>query len=311
MNERLKNFDISLLEDPDFKEDAVREEIVAPLLWSVGFAAHGPAQIVRSKPLEHPFVSIGSTRRRVSIVPDYQLKFDGKVVCVLDAKAPSENVLDPDHLSQVYSYCVHRDVQAAHYALCNGHRFVMFRVAEMSNRPILDFELHEIESRWPMIEAALSPINLRAHGGMFAKDFGLHIQRLGVSPETVLVFPGFPIVQLGKRGGNAYSLMANTEVDGSTYAACFDFDQALFEKLLRQLPSGFAENLRLKIERLATGLMNIGTNGPSVTVNISSRLSVNLVETEKEIFRPLVVVDFLGNATVDVLRAADPSRRAT
>lgn len=33
-----EEFDFSLLDDPEFKEDAVREEIVAPILNRLGFA---------------------------------------------------------------------------------------------------------------------------------------------------------------------------------------------------------------------------------------------------------------------------------
>ena len=47
----LKDFDFKLLDDPDFKEDSVREEIILPLLKYLGYSASGQNRIVRSKSL--------------------------------------------------------------------------------------------------------------------------------------------------------------------------------------------------------------------------------------------------------------------
>jgi hypothetical protein len=66
----IDGFDYHLLNDPEFKEDAVREEIVAPLIKALGYNAGGPYKIIRSRKLIHPFVSIGSARRGIHIVPD-------------------------------------------------------------------------------------------------------------------------------------------------------------------------------------------------------------------------------------------------
>jgi len=157
MSPPLQGFNFAVLDDPDFKEDSVREEIIAPLLWALGFASFGAAQIKRSVALEHPFVSIGSVKRKINIIPDYLLCVDRRAVCALDAKTPTEDVIDPDHLSQAYSYAVHRDVRANHYALCNGRRFVLFRTADMSADPAFQFELKDIASRWAEIKENLSP----------------------------------------------------------------------------------------------------------------------------------------------------------
>ncbi len=52
-----------VLDDPDFKEDSVREEIISPIIKAAGYGLTKPFIIIRSKPLEHPFVSIGSARK--------------------------------------------------------------------------------------------------------------------------------------------------------------------------------------------------------------------------------------------------------
>ncbi len=58
------DLDPSLLDDPEFKEDSVREVIVAPLLTRLGYTPSGPFRVVRSKSLTHPFIYVGT--RKVS-----------------------------------------------------------------------------------------------------------------------------------------------------------------------------------------------------------------------------------------------------
>ena len=67
----LSGFDFKLLDDPDFKEDAVREEIIVPIIKGLGYSHSKPYKTIRSKRLLHPFVSIGSARKNIYIVPDY------------------------------------------------------------------------------------------------------------------------------------------------------------------------------------------------------------------------------------------------
>lgn len=71
-------FDFNILNDPDFKEDAVREEIILPIIKGLGYTLSGNSKIVRSKSLIHPYVAIGSKQRKVSIIPDYVFYSDGK-----------------------------------------------------------------------------------------------------------------------------------------------------------------------------------------------------------------------------------------
>ena len=49
-----------LSENPDFKEDSVREVIILPILKELGYSQQN---IVRSKTLEHPFLKIGSNKK--------------------------------------------------------------------------------------------------------------------------------------------------------------------------------------------------------------------------------------------------------
>ncbi|HLG55582.1 MAG TPA: hypothetical protein VI485_09640 [Vicinamibacterales bacterium] len=98
------NFQFAALDDPAFGEDAVREEVIAPLLRALGYTPSGRYQVIRSKRLNHPYVHLGSKRKRVDIIPDYTLLIDGRAVMVLDAKAPSEDASSAAHLGQAYTF---------------------------------------------------------------------------------------------------------------------------------------------------------------------------------------------------------------
>ena len=61
----------SIGDNPDFKEDSVREVIILPILKELGYTNE---TIVRSKSLQHPILMIGSKKRPITLFPDYCLK---------------------------------------------------------------------------------------------------------------------------------------------------------------------------------------------------------------------------------------------
>ena len=71
--------DFSILADVDFKEGAAREELIVPILNRLGYAATGEHRILRSKPLVHPFVYIGTTQVNVNLITDYLLSVAGSI----------------------------------------------------------------------------------------------------------------------------------------------------------------------------------------------------------------------------------------
>jgi hypothetical protein len=87
-----EDFEFRVLENPEFKEDAVREEIVAPIIKRLGYPPSGEVRVQRSKNLVHPFVRIGTRKHQVNIIPDYTLWHGEKALLVLDAKAPGESI---------------------------------------------------------------------------------------------------------------------------------------------------------------------------------------------------------------------------
>ena len=152
-------FDPSLLDDPDFKEDSVREEICHPLLLRLGYASSGANRIIRSKTLAHPFIMIGSKKRPINTTPDYLLSVDQKYRWVLDAKAPDENIVSGKNVEQAYSYAIHPEIRAQYFALCNGRRFTLFDIHDRT--PLMNIELHQLELKWPALVDFLSPDSFR------------------------------------------------------------------------------------------------------------------------------------------------------
>ena len=91
----------SIANDPNFKEDSVREEIIMPILRKLGY---DPASIIHGPQLRAPFLRRGSKCYPVRLVPDYVLKIDSSYVCVIEAKAPKHSVNDQDSIEQAFSY---------------------------------------------------------------------------------------------------------------------------------------------------------------------------------------------------------------
>lgn len=150
-----EDFDFAILDDPEFKEDSVREELIQPILQGLGYSATGQHRIIRSKAIAHPHVMIGSKSRKINITPDYLMKADSDYGFVLDAKGPTEAIYKSENVEQVFSYAIHPDVRVWLYALCNGREFAVYNVSEPE--PVLRFPLTEIESNWEKLQNLLSP----------------------------------------------------------------------------------------------------------------------------------------------------------
>lgn len=155
----------SLKNNPDFKEDSVREVIILPLLKSLGYTENN---IIRSKTLQHPFLKIGSKKRKINLIPDYLLKIENNYAWVLDAKAPNENIKEGDHIEQVYCYATHPEVRSLYFALCNGVEFSLFKTSGYDT-PILYFSLDEFDYYYEQLCQFLS-LNSFQLGKAFTYD---------------------------------------------------------------------------------------------------------------------------------------------
>lgn len=139
--------------NPDFKEDKVREVIILPILEKLGYIQEN---IICSKTLNHNFLKIGSKKRHVILIPDYILKVGNNHVCVLEAKAPNQDVLNSDNLEQTYSYAIHAEIRSTYFAICNGLEFVLYETLS-NGEPVLYFKVESINENWKKLISLLSP----------------------------------------------------------------------------------------------------------------------------------------------------------
>lgn len=293
-------FDFAALKDPEFKEDSVREDLIAPLLKRLGYAATGSNRIVRSRVLEHPYVAIGTTSHKISLVPDYLLHIDERPAWILDAKSPRERVDDPKHVGQGYSYAIHRDIRVDIFAVCNGHELAVFSVKDMSSDPLVKFRLADISSHWGALEGLLGPAAFRhAFSSQakeeFAKDFGILLMKLNIRPEVNLILPSVPVFQIGRVSHDLYSIGGAAQIDDSKYFASFDFSSDLFLKLLAIMPDKIAEKTRAVLSNRFPALLRYSS--PPILLSIEANLGSQILENKDEHYVPLQVKDFRAART--------------
>lgn len=173
--------------NPDFKEDSVREVIILPILKELGYKQNN---IVRSKTLEHPFLKIGSKKRKIKLIPDYSLKVEeNNFAWVLDAKAPGEKVKDSDNIEQVYSYATHPEIRSTYFSLCNGSEFSLYKT-NLSDQPILHFPLDEIEYHWETLVRYLGPDRFQV-----GKNFTYDTTNATAKPKETFDYDDRPLLE--------------------------------------------------------------------------------------------------------------------
>ncbi|MCK4663305.1 MAG: type I restriction enzyme HsdR N-terminal domain-containing protein [Bacteroidales bacterium] len=149
------DFDFDILNNPEFEESSVREEIITPILKSLNYKAFGRNRIIREKAVTHPFVQTGSKKRELTNFPDYLLEVNGKYSWVLDAKEPNEDIKTGKNKEQAYFYAIHPEIRVNFYGLCNGREFILFHISK--DEPLLYFQIKEIDNYWSDINNYLAP----------------------------------------------------------------------------------------------------------------------------------------------------------
>jgi hypothetical protein len=136
------NFDFKKLQDSNFKEDSVREEIIMPLLNYFGWGVDKHKKIIRSKKLNNPLITIRSIKQNVHVFPDYLLEYNGQNIFVLDAKAPNADIESGKNVEQVYYYSIHQEIKCRFFGLINGFLFTIFE--QSKDKAILTINLTNI-----------------------------------------------------------------------------------------------------------------------------------------------------------------------
>ncbi|MFZ9695981.1 MAG: hypothetical protein ACO3AY_08920 [Chitinophagaceae bacterium] len=280
------NFDFKILDDPEFKEDSVREELILPIIKALGYQVSGSSRVVRGRNLIHPYVAIGSQQRKVSIIPDYLFFSDDKPYWVLDAKAPTEEITKSKHVEQAYSYAIHSEVRVELYALCNGREFALYSVKQFD--PILRFKLELIEIHWESVYRILNP-DIKAHPSLvdFNLDYGLHLRMLGVKEGFLYVASAVNTNHMIKVEDGLYttSTIITSERE---FIVSLDFGEEEFSQLLKILPEKQALLLSDRLKRQPYQIYL--DNGEELRFGVATELTRDIYHNPQESYLPFRVV---------------------
>jgi hypothetical protein len=282
----LERFDFSLLDTPEFKEDAVREEIVVPLLQGLGYAASGPSKIVRSKALTHPYVLLGTRKHGIRIIPDYTLHADEHHRWILDAKSPSETIIFGSNVEQAFSYAIHPEIRAKRYALCNGRILSVFDINR--TEPVGVFQCSEFGRKWYEITRLLSPSAiLRPEVANFKQDFGIYVRNLGMTGVFEFARIGIPDIVKIKSGH--FTSLVNVCYNETWLALSLDYDQSCLRQLFRQI----SVSLQTKIKKsFREQPFKFDFGSPIPELYVLARLTKNIQRNRDEEYSPLIVERF-------------------
>ena len=299
MQDLYTNFDFSILDDPDFREDSVREELITPLLVALGYSASGSDRIIRSRPLEHPFVQFGTRRHGIRVIPDYLLQRDGENVWILDAKNPSETIDSGENVEQAYSYAIHRDIRVFLYALCNGREFIIFHVSAWPAVFRVPFQELTAEDNWNRLLFYVGTRSAMPHGIPlgFRLDYGLHVAKSGVhqgKQEVFYVFESVPVLSVAKVEDSLYCVSALYSEDDLEFMITFDFPPALYDNLLESLSEDIAARMRTALARQPFHF--IFEPGTSAPVSVVAALGDHTHTNRNESYRPFVATEFFRAA---------------
>jgi Type I restriction enzyme R protein N terminus (HSDR_N) len=243
-----EDFDFSVLDSCEFKEDAVREELIAPLIRRLGYRASGPDRVQRSKTLVHPFVMIGSKRNQINIVPDYTLYVQDEPKVVIEAKGPQEQIVNSHHVEQAYSYAIHPEVRAGLYALCNGRELIVYSISQWN--PVLRVNLLNVEQNWSLVEEALHPrflLNPELKG--FMPDYGLAMLKIGIRPGTLQLIVLHHLQSVMRAEDDLYVFNTTTSAGDIECLVTLDMTAVQYQELLSELPPEVAAPISAAMKR--------------------------------------------------------------
>jgi len=275
--------DIKIFDNPDFKEDSVRELILSPIFARLGYLPSGDNQIVRSKTLRNPFIRVGTRNHPVTTIPDYTFCIDGKPVFVLDAKGPKENIFSDNHLQQAYSYAIHPEIRCNEFGLSNGREIAVFNTSQ--TEPLLHIRFEEFESNWSDLEKYLSPKYLASPGlRRFSPDFGLSLKRMGIAQDTELHLLKTRLNVFAKIDDSLMTATANCDFGSGEHCVSFDFHP----KLLLSMVSGLPEPLGDRFVEALSRTPFLAAAGLAIEVDVLAKLGEE-TQGQSEVFIPLII----------------------
>lgn len=284
------DLDFNILNDPEYKEDAVREDIIMLILKKLGYSSTGTNKIRRGIPLTHPFVNIGSTQRKINIVPDYILETENAKKWILDAKAPNENIIKSGNVEQAYSYAINPEVRCEIYGLCNGRQLTVFHISEVA--PLLVIDIEDIENNWSSVEHVLGPLHMeKPNLKDFKPDFGLHLLKAGADKSTTLHFVPAWANSIAKVSDNLYSFFSVLNFGEETYAGSFDFDKSKYDEFIASVPEDKREFIDNSLKN-APFRVHFESQESSFGLVIEAKMGDDVCTNDNESYIPLEVIKF-------------------
>lgn len=294
------NLTLDFIKSSEFKEDSVRELIVLPILKRLGYSAMGNARVQRSKTLTHPFIRVGTNNHAVKIIPDYTLYQEEASIFVLDAKSPTQDVLDAKHVQQAYSYAIHPEVKAREFGLCNGTHLAVFSVD--SEVPLLHLPFEDFETRWEEIEKILLPDNLvNPLLRKIQPDFGTKISRLGISRSSMIHLLDVQLNNFGKLDEANYTVTTACDFLEEPHMVSFDFPAVMLNSILAGLP----EPLRIEFKEALNKAPFQACAGLHLKVDVQARLG-DIHVSKYEEYTPLVLEAVNNSSFVAVVDIGEP-----
>lgn len=283
------NIDKNIFDNPEFKEDSVRELIIMPILTKLGYPPIGSTRVTRSKSLHNPFIRVGKRNHPVTTIPDYTFYIDDKPRFVLDAKAPNQDIMLAEHLQQVYSYAIHPEIRCEEFGLCNGREIALFNTSTID--PLLHLVFENFETKWEDIYKYLSPKYLREPMlRKFAPDFGIALKRMGVSNDIDLFMLETRLNIFAKINDELFSASANCNFGSGDHCVSFDFHPRLFGAIVAGLPQQLGDQFIQALNRTpfqaAAGLV--------IELDLKVRLG-ELMQGQSESFIPLIIQEILDS----------------
>ena len=142
-------------------EADIREEVLAPLIRTLGYRSGTIHNVIREQSLRYPRIFLG--RKDVKKDPllrgkaDYILEANGKVRWIIEAKSPDVE-LNIDDIEQAWSYANHSEIRAVYFVVCNGKSLQIFQTNQGPNSgPFLSITYEELAGKIHYIKNILSP----------------------------------------------------------------------------------------------------------------------------------------------------------
>jgi len=162
-----------------FNEADVREEVIAPLLRTLGYRSGSQNNIIREQSLRYPNLSLG--RKDPKKDPelrgraDYILEVQDRLRWVVEAKAP-DVAIAADDIEQAWTYANHPEIRSIYFVLCNGRTLSVYRTAHGPNvAPVLSLSYERLEADFQILANVLGPNALLRDFPDIKVDVGLPI----------------------------------------------------------------------------------------------------------------------------------------